>query len=79
LFDPTKALDPQIAYDVMSYRMRTGRGFANGRHLAQYFFGYISDYLGARDMVNAAGDHDEVAGVARLLEQALFAAKPVHS
>jgi hypothetical protein len=75
LFDPDLVKDPQTAYKLMSYCMRTGEGFANGRKFSQYFFGGFTDYLGARDMVNAGGDHKEVADAAERFERVLFAAR----
>jgi hypothetical protein len=75
LFNPALVMDPAIAYQLMSYCMRTGKGFANGHKLSQYFFSGFTDYLGARDMVNAHGDHKEVADAAQRFERTLLASK----
>jgi hypothetical protein len=68
-------MDPAIAYRLMSYCMRTGEGFAHGHKFSQYFFAGFTDYLGARDMVNHYGDHQEVADAAERFERVLFASK----
>jgi hypothetical protein len=75
LFDPNLVMEPTIAYQLMSYCMRTGAGFANGHRFSQYFFGGHTNYFGARDMVNKGGDHQEVADAALLFERVLFASK----
>lgn len=77
LFHPERVMEPAIAYEIMAFCMRTGQGFANRHRLSDYFNGWFTDYLGARDMVNAHGDHFEVAHVAALFEQVLlFASVP---
>ncbi|HEY2900956.1 MAG TPA: glycoside hydrolase [Polyangia bacterium] len=75
LLDPDRMLDPDLAYVVMSKGMVTGRSFANGRKLSQYFIGGHTDYVGARDMVNPGAplaNKKEVANIARRFEDALF-------
>jgi hypothetical protein len=63
---------PATAYQLMSFCMRTGKGFANGRSFPKCFCGPFTDYMGARDMVNAGGDHKEVAVAAKLFEKILL-------
>ena len=75
LFNPDVVMEPKTAYQLMAHCMRTGAGFANGHRFSQYFFGTFTNYFGARDMVNAGGDHHEVADAARLFENVLFASK----
>lgn len=71
LYDPDLVMDPRTAYGIMSHCMRTGQGFANGACFSKYFIGGHTDYLGARDMVNAKSDHNEVANVAIRFEAVL--------
>ncbi len=75
LIHPEKLKEPSIAYRVMAHGMRTGKIFANGHKLADYFTGTGSDYVGARAMVNGV-DHDEdIAAIARNIEAALLLSK----
>jgi predicted chitinase len=78
LFDPDQLLDRDQAYSVMSVGMVTGKGFANGRRLSQYFIGAKTDYVHARDMINkgvALAQKKEVADIARKFEDVLFLAR----
>jgi len=75
LFDPAKALEPEVAYKVMSDGLVHGHGFANGHKLQQYFFGGHTDYVRARAMVNGTDHASDIAGIARLYEGALLASK----
>lgn len=78
LFHPERIEDREIAYATMTLGMCTGKIFANGRRLSQYFHGAHTDYEGARNMVNpgaARKNKVEVAGVARRFEKVLLASK----
>lgn len=52
LFEPEKALDPVTSYTILSYCLRTGKGFANNHKLSNYIYGSHCDFKGARHMVN---------------------------
>jgi hypothetical protein len=77
LFDPEMVKQPQIAYQLMSHGMRTGKGFANGRKFSDYFYGATSNYNKARRMVNArdTSSYEPIAEIAVLFEQMLFESK----
>lgn len=75
LFNPEMANEPAIAYAVMSYGLRTGECFANGRKFSKYFHGPTTDYLGARAMVNGKDKADVIAELARRFERALIVSK----
>ena len=72
LFDPDKALDSQTSYDVLSYSLRTGKGFANGHKLGDYFYGGKTDYAGARAMVNGKDHAADIAKYAKSFETILL-------
>jgi hypothetical protein len=77
LFNPELVKEPQIAYSLMAYGMRTGEGYANGRKFSDYFYGSTKNYSQARRMVNA-GDktsYAPIAEIAGLFEEMLFEAK----
>ena len=75
LLNPDLVNDPKVAYAVLSTGMRTGGAFANRKTFAKYFHDDVTDYVGARAMVNANGDAKEVAEYAHLFEKILFAAR----
>jgi hypothetical protein len=78
LFNPDLLLEPNLAYQIMSLGMLTGKSFANGRSFKRYFIGGHSDYLGARMMVNPGASHKnkaEVAEIATKFEDVLFASR----
>lgn len=69
--DPEKALDPKIAYDVMSYGMTNG-WFTTAHHkLADYIHDETCDYLHARRIINAMDHAQEIAAIAVKLEMLL--------
>ncbi len=76
LLDPAQVLQPQIAYKLMAYGMRTGDGFANGRKFTNYFKGAATDYVKARAMVNGSDHAAQIAIIASHFESILLAAKP---
>lgn len=87
LVDPDKALDPAIAYNIMSYGMREGsfRGKRQRTASKGYFGGHkLSDYLGtsagyeqARNIINGdVGEHGStIAGYARTFEKIIQASR----
>jgi hypothetical protein len=77
LLNPERATETPMAYRIMSYGMRTGRGFANRHRLEQFFVGQRSDYAGARAMVNGVDHKDEIADIARRFERLLLSARPI--
>ncbi|WP_419809428.1 hypothetical protein [Sphingomonas sp.] len=75
LFHPERALEPDIAFEVMVHGMVYGLGFANGRRLQNYLSGAKTDYVGARAMVNGTNENRAIAAVAEVFEAALLAAR----
>ena len=75
LFDPEKAKEPNTAYAVMSYGMRTGAIFANGRKFSDYFHGQVTNYKAARAMVNGKDKAEAIADLAHKLERALLTSR----
>jgi hypothetical protein len=76
LLDPDLVKDPAIAYEIMSVGMRTGKIFANGHCLDDYFTDGASDYKGARHMVNGRDHAQDIADIAVKFEKVLSAAVP---
>ncbi len=70
MFEPDLALDPSIAYRIMSYGMTHG-SFTGGT-LAKYIKGANADYRNARRIINGLDQADRIAGYAKLLETALL-------
>jgi len=70
---PEKVLDPETAYDVMSFGMVNGVIFANGHKLADYTHSKKMDYVGARHMVNGVDHNKDIAEIAEQLEVMLRA------
>jgi putative chitinase len=64
-----KALDPAIAYQIMSYGMR--KGAFTGKKLADYITGTTCDYVNARRIINALDQADRIGGYAGGLEAVL--------
>lgn len=88
LLNPDRALEPEIAYRIMSYGMRAGsfrgkrnrdrtRGFYGGHKLSDFIGGPAADYERARDIIN--GDRSKygalIAGYARVFGSCLDAAR----
>jgi putative chitinase len=68
--NPDDALDPDIAYEVMSYGMRNG-SFSPGNTLSTYINARTCDYLGARRIINLQDHADLIQGYAENLEMLL--------
>lgn len=75
LWDPELAKNTDIAYKVMADGMITGRHFANGRRLQTYLSGGLTNYAGARAIVNANDPQPTIVEAARVFEAALLAAR----
>ncbi|AVT11645.1 glycoside hydrolase [Paracidovorax avenae] len=76
LTDPEQVKTPETAYALMSYGMRTGGIFANGRKFSLYFSGDATDYVSARKMVNGSDHAEDIAKIARKFEAVLLKARP---
>ncbi|MEI7868859.1 MAG: hypothetical protein WCI11_13285 [Candidatus Methylumidiphilus sp.] len=74
LLKPDLVLEPDIAYKLMSYGMCTGKLFANGHSFSDYF-GSLTDYKGARAMVNGIDHADDIAAIAKKFESILINSK----
>jgi hypothetical protein len=75
LFDPAKALDPRTSYEVLSFSLRTGKGFANNHKLSDYFNETRTDYVAARAMVNGRDHAEDIARYAQKFEAILLKIK----
>lgn len=69
--DPRRALDPDIAYRVMSCGLRDG--LFTGRRLSSFVGADDCDYLGARQVVNATDGAQQIANAATVVESLLRA------
>ena len=80
LLNPEKVLAPNVSYALMPNGMITGKSFAYGKKLSQYLSGNLTDYVGARRIVNIQDKAIEIANYAKIFEEILFAslAKPQH-
>jgi hypothetical protein len=76
LLDPDLAYEPKIAYKIISTGMLTGQGFAHRHKFTDYFHGNLTDYVGARAMVNGKSGQHEIAGLAERFEHVLRASSP---
>src|SRR5215467_10438519 len=66
---PEKALDPLIAYRIMSEGMR--RGLFTGRRLSDYVNDHRCDYRFARQIINGLDQADRIAAYSNVLEEIL--------
>jgi putative chitinase len=66
LIHPEQVLDPDIAYQVMSYGMRNGS--FTGKKLGDYINNAGCDYRNARRIINALDQADLIKGYAEKLE-----------
>jgi hypothetical protein len=71
LYEPQLALDPAIAYQIMSYGMR--HGSFTGVGLGKYINAAGCDYVNARRIINGTDQAAKIAGFAAKLEQVLRA------
>lgn len=63
---PEKALEPDVAYKVMSYGMRNGT--FTGKKLSNYINGSTCDYKNARRIINGLDKWELIKGYAEKLE-----------
>lgn len=70
---PELALDPEIAYEIMSVGMRSGA--FTGKKLSDYISAAKCDYRNARRIINGLDRADLIAGYARAFERALKSAR----
>lgn len=71
--DPEKALEPAIAYKIMSYGMR--KGSFTGVGLSRYISVTKTDYVNARRIINGTDQAVKIAGYAEKFERILTKAK----
>ncbi len=64
---PEKALDPEIAYQIMSYGMRNG--VFTGKKLSDYMSANSADYKNARRIINALDKADTIKNYAIRFEK----------
>jgi hypothetical protein len=66
---PDRALDPSIAYRIMSEGMQ--RGLFTGRKLADYINDHRCEYRLARQIINGLDQADRIAAYSNVLEEIL--------
>ena len=71
---PERALEPDIAYQVMSYGMRNGSFTTAAHKLSDYFGGAQCDYREARRIINGTDHAREIADCAAQIEGLLWLA-----
>ncbi|MGH8651293.1 MAG: hypothetical protein ACREYE_03490 [Gammaproteobacteria bacterium] len=69
LNDPDEALDPEIAYRIMSYGMR--QGSFTGKRLGHYISEAQKDYKNARRIINGLDQWAKIKTYAEELESVL--------
>ena len=69
IINPARALEPRVAYRIMSAGMRNG--LFTGRKLSQYIAGTTCDYKGARRIINGQDKAETIAAFAQAFEAAL--------
>jgi len=74
MLHPELALDPDIAYRIMSYGMRFGT--FTGKRLSSYIQGESADYWNARRIINGTDQAERIAGYAKRIETMLVANVP---
>lgn len=67
--DPDRAMESQVAVDIMSIGMRDG--LFTGKSLADYFNGKNTDWVNARRIINGVESAEKVAGYAKSFYLAL--------
>ena len=79
LLDPDMVKRPEVAYMLMSYGMVTGKIFANGHTFDDYLYDGVSNYEGARRMVNGRDHAADIAAIARKIEKVLLKSRAMQS
>lgn len=72
LNNPDQALNPVVAYKIMSYGMRTG--IFTGKKLSDYITDSTADYVSARRIINGTDRAETIAAYAVNFEKILKAA-----
>lgn len=72
LAQPALALEPDLAYDIMSLGMHNG--LFTGKSLSDFCLGMVSDYQGARRIINGTDQCEQIAEYACRFEVLLMAA-----
>jgi putative chitinase len=67
--DPDKALDPATAYIILREGMM--RGFFTGKALPRYISYGLCDYINARRVINGLDRAEQIARIARQIDQVL--------
>jgi putative chitinase len=67
--DPDKALDPDKAVEILFDGMINGR--FTGKRLADYFSATVTDWTGARKIINGTDRAVDIAGYAKKFVAAL--------
>lgn len=73
VYQPDLALDPEIAYQILSVGMR--KGMFTGKALGNYISGSKCDYLNARKIINAMDKAQLIAGYAKQFQTILESAR----
>lgn len=71
LYEPSLALDADVAYRIMSHGMRNGS--FTGAKLSRFISGDTCDYVNARKIINGLDQAQRIAGYAEKLEKVLRA------
>jgi uncharacterized protein YraI len=69
LYEPSLALDADVAYRIMSHGMRNGS--FTGARLSRFIDGGTCDYVNARKIINGLDQAERIAGYAEKLEKVL--------
>src|SRR5262245_39157830 len=69
LEDPDKALDPTVAYIILREGMM--KGLFTSRKLADYIRSEACDYINARRIINSLDKAEQIARIARQIDQVL--------
>lgn len=72
---PEKALNRQVAYNIMSYGMR--HGVFTGKRLTDYLHDDVTDYQNARRIINGTDQAGLIAGYAQQFEEIIRQAEVV--
>lgn len=70
--DADNAQDPEVAYAIMSFGMRTG--MFTGKKMSDYFTPALTDYVNARHIINGTDKAQAIATYAKTFERVLRAA-----
>jgi hypothetical protein len=74
MMTPERALDPNMAYNILSYGMRTGS--FTGKKLSDYITGSRADFVNARRIINGLDQAQKIANYTLQMQTALLASLP---